>query len=101
VVSTLAKAATQKDRAIPLQPGDPVFLSDRVIKEFTLLINWLSQSHVDCGCTVFLGGSPYSDLIYMILYYHKSTTLSHPTFSKVKFHSQSIASKHLSTQTFI
>jgi hypothetical protein len=25
------------------------------------LINWLSQSHMGCGCTVFLGGSPCSD----------------------------------------
>jgi hypothetical protein len=59
----------------PCNPEPPVFLSDRVITLFTLLINWLRQSHVDCGCTVFLGGSPCSDLIHVILYYHKAPTL--------------------------
>jgi hypothetical protein len=33
----------------------------RLSDNSTHLINWLSQSHMDCGCTVFLGGSPCSD----------------------------------------
>jgi hypothetical protein len=63
-----------------------VFLSDRVIRWFTLLINWLSQSHVDCGCTVFLGGSPCSDLIHVILYYHKHRLYLNQHFLKFYFH---------------
>jgi hypothetical protein len=45
----------------PCNPEPPVFLSDKIISTITHLINWLSQSHVDCGCTVFLVGSPCSD----------------------------------------
>jgi hypothetical protein len=45
----------------PCNPEPPVFLSDMVTSTITHLINWISQSHMDCGCTVFLGGSPCSD----------------------------------------
>jgi hypothetical protein len=45
----------------PCNPEPPVFLSDKVTSTIAHLINWLSQSHVDCGCTVFLVGSPCSD----------------------------------------
>jgi hypothetical protein len=45
----------------PCNPEPPVFLSDKVTNTIADLINWLSQSHVDCGCTVFLGGFPCSD----------------------------------------
>jgi hypothetical protein len=51
----------------PRNPKPPVFLSDRITSIIADLINWLSQSHVDSGCTVFLGGSLCSDLNYMIL----------------------------------
>jgi hypothetical protein len=40
-------------------------------------------------------------LIYMFLNYHKHQFHFNSTFYKVSFHSQSKASKHLSTQTFI
>jgi hypothetical protein len=45
----------------PCNPETPVFLLDKVTSTIAHLINWLSQSHIDCGCTVFLGGSPCSD----------------------------------------
>jgi hypothetical protein len=45
----------------PCNPEPPVFLLDKVTNTITHLINWLSQSHMDCGCTVFLGGSPCSN----------------------------------------
>jgi hypothetical protein len=48
-------------RLYPCNPEPPVFLSDKATSTIAHLINWLSQSHVDCCCTVFLGGSPCSD----------------------------------------
>jgi hypothetical protein len=45
----------------PCNPEPPFVPSDKVTSTITHLINWLSQSHIDCGCTVFLGGSPCSD----------------------------------------
>jgi hypothetical protein len=51
----------KRTRLYPCNPKPPVFLSDKVTSTIAHLINWLSQSHVDCGCTIFLGGSPCSD----------------------------------------
>jgi hypothetical protein len=45
----------------PCNPKPPVFLSDKVTSTVADLINWLIQSYMNCGCTVFLGGSPCSD----------------------------------------
>jgi hypothetical protein len=45
----------------PCNTEPPVFLSEKVTSTITHLINWLSQSHMDYGCTVFLDGSPCSD----------------------------------------
>jgi hypothetical protein len=45
----------------PCNPEPPVFLSDKVTSTIAHLINWLSKSHVDRGCTIFLTGSPCPD----------------------------------------
>jgi hypothetical protein len=65
MVSTLAKAATPKEPGYtPSTPALCAPLRKRAINYPTLLIIWLSQSHVDCGCTVVLGGSPCSINIF-------------------------------------
>jgi hypothetical protein len=45
----------------PFNSGPLCSFRIRLSDNSTHLINWLSQSHMDCGCTVFLGGSPCSD----------------------------------------
>jgi hypothetical protein len=45
----------------PCDSDPSLLLSDKVICSITHLINWLSQSHMDCGCTILLGGSLCSD----------------------------------------
>jgi hypothetical protein len=53
----------------PCNPEPPVFLSDKITSTIAHLINCLSQIHMDCGCTVFLGGSPCSDSTIWSCYY--------------------------------
>jgi hypothetical protein len=43
-------------------------LSGKVATTLKSLVIQPSQSHVPCGCTVFLGGSPCSDEYIVILY---------------------------------
>jgi hypothetical protein len=58
----LSKACYPKrTRLYPCKPKPPVFLSDKVTSTIAHLINWLSHSHMDCGCTIFLGGAPCSN----------------------------------------
>ena len=45
----------------PFNSGPLYSFRIRLSDNSTHLINWLCQSHMDCGCTVFLGGSPCSN----------------------------------------
>jgi hypothetical protein len=76
----------------PCNPEPPVFLSDKVTSTIAHLINWLSQSHMDCGCTVFSGWFSMFWLNHMILLltisithtciYHQSYHDQHSSYCK-------------------
>jgi hypothetical protein len=61
VDNTLGKAAAKRTDLYPFNFDPLCSFRIRLSESSTHLINWLSQSHMDCGCTVFLGGSACSN----------------------------------------